>query len=295
MRALAIALLLGSSRVAVAQLLDPSASPSVELTPPSVELQTSSNEDVVTLRDGTILHGHVVELRPGDHVELVLIDGRAQTIAWRDIVSSIGPSFPSQRPSLAQRHLEPAPGRVPVELASRRRPITVGVMRMRPLLGEDSMTFDDNGYVSQSTINYQSRSGTVVCAATPCRIYARPGPLRLQVSGDKILSYSDEVVVPEGGAHVDLRAPDVVQRRIGAAIALNSLTAMLVGGLVMGLGNSLDVHKGIDEKFHPSHPALYYGVGGAIIGAGVGMAVAGIVLWARNRRGVDAVTPLDRF
>ncbi len=265
------------------------------LSPPDGAASPAS-EDVITLRDGTILRGHVTELRPGDHVEIVLLDGRPRTISWNDIGASSGPSFPVHESDRVARWLHPSPGRVPV-LLDAPRPIAVGVLRLRPAIGQSSMTFDDDeGDVSQLNVNYQSRSGVVVCPATPCRIYARPGPLRLQASGEDVLSYSADLDVPPSGVRVALRTPNVARRRWGTLLALQGAAALVAGAVMVGIGAAqpappAPVFPG--EMPLPDHRGTYYGIGGAIIGLGALMLVPGVVLWATNRRGIASVTPLS--
>ena len=285
MRSLVILCLVSLSRLAAAQIVTPWPS-----TPTDPAALLGMGEDVVTLRDGTVLRGHVTELKPNDHVEIVLLDGRTQSVAWGDLASTRGPSFPAlARKNLAAKYLQPSPGRVPVELDAPRTPVSVGVMRAHPAIGQEAMTFDQDGDVSQLTMDWQSRHGVVVCAATPCRIYARPGALDLQVSGQNILAYTAELAVPDAGAHVQLRAPNAAQRRTGALLTMSSLSAIVAGGVFMGLGAAFD---NTTPSRHDSSTALYYGLGGAVVGVGAVMAVTGIILWARNRRGIASVTPL---
>ena len=286
MRPLVVVWVLSLCRFAAAQVVSP-----WPVAPQGPAAVLGMGEDVVTLRDGTILRGHVTELRPNDHVEIVLLDGRTQIVQWGDLAASSGPSFPAAaRRNLAQRYLQPSPGRVPIELDAPRTPVSVGVMRAYPAIGQEAMTLDQDGDVSQLTMDYQSRNGVVVCSATPCRIYARPGALDLQVSGQNVLSYTAQLSVPEAGAHVRLRAPNAAQRRTGTLLTMNSLGALVAGGVLMGLGAAFD--SGPASSHTHDSSSLYYGLGGAVMGVGAVMAVTGIILWARNRRGIDSVAPL---
>ena len=58
---------------------------------------STGSDDVLTLRDGTLLRGHVTELHPLQRVILVLRTGESRTIEWADIASATGPSFSRTR------------------------------------------------------------------------------------------------------------------------------------------------------------------------------------------------------
>jgi hypothetical protein len=51
--------------------------------------------DVVVERDGTLLQGHVAELKPGQSVTLQLLTGEARVVPWDEIAETRGPSFPA--------------------------------------------------------------------------------------------------------------------------------------------------------------------------------------------------------
>ncbi len=259
---------------------------------------SSSAEDVITLRDGTILRGHVTTLKPGVQLELVLLDGRTETIAWSDVLSSVGPSFPEAPHRPGEKFLQPAPGRVPVVLEAP-RPVAVGVLSSRPRIGQDTVTVDNGVGVAQWTTNYQSAQGAVVCAVTPCRIWAQPGALRLQISGDDVLSYAPDVDVPPGGLAIALRAPSATQRRTGTMLMTLGVGGALAGAITMGVGAAVadgrmsvpDIGGGTRTIGGDDRP-VFYGLGGALLGAGVISLVTGAVLFARNQLGVESIRPI---
>jgi hypothetical protein len=250
-------------------------------------ISTVDGSDVVTLRDGTILRGHVTELKPGDHVELVLLDGRTQTIQWSEIAASAGPSFPVSKPNPAARFLAPAPDRVPVQIASTGKPLTIGVLQTRPAIGQESATFDDGVNVSQLTTNYQSSRGVVVCTTTPCQIYAHPGLLKLQPSGEDVLSYSSELSVPNDGVRVTLRAPSVRNAALTRNLLILSLPGVIAGATLLGMAPAY-----ADKVFPAATSPALYGTGAVALSAGVGLGIAGLVTLLRNRSGIDSVEPL---
>ena len=158
-----------------------------------------------------------------------------------------------------------------------------------------SQRVDDGIDAGQLNINYQSRDGVVVCEATPCQVYARPGTLVVQASGSGVLSYTTDFEVPVNGARVTLRAPSVSSRRSAGMLLAAGLGALIAGGVTAGVGAAFDhaggtLPNGMTEKNSTS--TVYYGVGGALLSAGAVMAIAGGALWAHNSAGVDGIAPL---
>ncbi len=271
LRTLCMLALLFSARIAAAQL-----NPGM-----------TSVEDVIALRDGTILRGRVAEMRPGDHVEIVLLDGRSQTIPWSEIVSRAGPSFPEARLQLADRWLKPSPGREPVIVESTGKPLAVGVLQARPMIGQESETMSDGFNLEQLTTDWQSRAGVVVCTTTPCQLYARPGELQLQTSGPGIFSSTAEVTVPPGGLRVKLRAPTVAGRRLGIVLLGASIAGLVGAPILFGMAAAFGSDKSTQDAV-----TINYALGGVFLGLGVLTAVPGIVLIALNRPGIASIEPL---
>jgi hypothetical protein len=254
-------------------------------------LAQSASEDVITLHDGAILRGHVTVVRPGIEVEIVLLDGRAQIIPCSDIATTAGPSFPVAPPNLAAQFRAPGPNRVPLLVESTGGPLTVGVMRT-PSIGETSMTIDDGSDAARLDINYQQRRGVVVCETTPCQLYAPPGHLVLQASGRDILSYTADLDLPVAGARVSLRAPSASHRRAGVLLVAGSLGTAIAGAVMAGVGASFDRTTPALPMRNDSSSTTYYGIGGALIGSGVVMAIVGGALWASGKTGVEEVKEL---
>ena len=255
--------------------------------PAAAQVQVPSTEDVVTLRDGTILRGHVTLLKPNDHLEIVLLDGRTQSVQWSLIAASVGPSFPAPKTRPAERFLKPAPGRARVIVESTGRSLTVGVLSMRPAIGQDSATISDGVSIDQFTADYQSRKGVVVCVATPCQIFARPGPLTLQTSGLGLLASSSEVIVPPEGVRVRVRAPQASDRRAAVLFGAWSLATVLTGGIVAATG------AGFTDPIFGSTGRDMYIAGGAVAAIGIGLGVAALVYWRRGRTGIESVEPAE--
>ena len=262
---------------------------SLPLVPPPTR-HRETGEDVLTLHDGTVLRGDVTILKPGDHVEIVLLDGRSQNIPWSDVASSAGPSFPAAAtPRYAEHYLHPSAGRVPLVIDSIGRALTVGVLTLHPIIGEDTVSVSDGLTLDQSTTDVQSRSGTVVCTSTPCQIFAPPGRLILQTSGVGVLGSTTELTVPPTGGRVLLRAPMVRDQQIGRSLASASLTVILSGALSAIFGAAYS------DPFFGNLGDVFFGVAGALAGVGVGLGIAAIVYLVRSNDGIVSIQPGARF
>jgi hypothetical protein len=225
--------------------------------------------DTLTLSDGTVLRGHATELKPGDHVELVLLDGRVQTVAWNEIVASDGPSFPFDP---AAAFLAPGPGRVPLEVDSSVA-ARIGV-HPQPDLGGPCIP---------------------VCASTPCTLYVAPGDLRLDVSGEGVVAYATEVVVPASGARISLKPGNAAESAAGTRLIIASIPLTIAGAVLAGVGSTMGHEPSFSgtKLSYSDNRAPMEGVGGAMVGVGVGALVSGIVLVARSHSGSESLQPLD--
>jgi hypothetical protein len=225
--------------------------------------------DTLTLSDGTVLRGHATELKPGDHVELVLLDGRVQTVAWSEIVASDGPSFPFDP---VAPFLSPGPGRVPLKIDSS-IDARIGV-HPQPDLGGPCVT---------------------VCGTTPCTIYVAPGDLRLDVSGAGVVPYSTEVVVPASGARMHLSPGNAAENAAGVRLIIASIPLTIAGGVLAGVGSTFGHQPSFSgtKVTYADDRAPMEGIGGAMVGVGVGALVSGIVLVAKGHSGTETMQSLD--
>jgi hypothetical protein len=218
----------------------------------------ASGLDVITLADGTIFRGNVTELKPGDHVVVVLLDGRSQSIAWSDITSSVGPSFPCDP---AAEYLTPAPGRVPLEVDST-VPSSIAVARGPEMIP--------------------------VCATTPCTIYVS-GDVALSATGDRIDPCPINVSVPPAGGRVLLHPASLAKRSSGVALLIAGATMSIAGAALAGVGTSFNhepTYSG-GKMGYEDNSAPMEAIGGTIAGVGVGALVSGIVLLATNHASSD--------
>jgi hypothetical protein len=251
--------------------------------------------DVLALRGGGMLRGHVTEIDPAHAATtIVLLNGATRVVPTGDILDARGPAYPARgeapstpaapggeaqlapiavppRPSAptpGEEYLHPAPDRVPVHLESPRGAQLVGVM---------VPSFTARGHRGV-TSNY-------LCF-TPCTLYARPGSFQVEVGGEETSASTPTFEVPDAGLRVTVHA-----RRAAVEGALFGVyyagTWTLTGG-----GAMLLVAAGENGPHEERQPLL---LGGAVVGLlGVGLIAAGITLEATNPSGVAAVSPLPR-
>jgi hypothetical protein len=246
--------------------------------------------DAVTLHDGSLLQGHVSEIKPGVQITLVLLDGQARTIAWADIAESRGPSFanpapppPPQMPVQAgyEAYLQPGPGRVPLQIESVGPQMQVGVPEAT-----------GTGWVGNHVVSITlSRR---LCDA-PCTLYVPSGAsFPITTSGPGLRTATTDVDVPAGGASVRMRAPTLAK-------AFGAVVLLAVGAVGIGSGGALVAvgqrHQEIDHNSFKLVDAPNQGEidgGGAMIGIGIPALAGGIALLALNRSGVESSQPLGR-
>jgi hypothetical protein len=208
--------------------------------------------DVITLADGTILRGHVTTLKPGDRVELVLLDGRTQAIAWNEMTSSVGPSFPCDLP-----YVTPGPGRVALQV--------------------------DSSVPAHISVS-QWPEQVPVCGTTPCTIFVPPGEVSLSASGAEIDPCPINLTVPQVGGKVTLHPASPRRRSSGVALLIAGTTLGLVGATIAGVGTTMDHEPNFSgtKVSYQDDSVPMEAIGGTIAGFGVGALVSGIVLLATN-------------
>jgi hypothetical protein len=207
-------------------------------------------EDVVTLRDGSVLRGRAREVRVDESVVLMLPSGETRAIPWPQVTSATGPSFqptaappaapaapppppPETAADLEAREAElatedfrrPAPGRVPLVVESPDRVQVVGVTL--------SVTAVGTGVESQLITRHRE-----LCR-TPCTLYVRPGAFPLYTGGLGVVEATSDLAVPPHGARVQVHAPSETLTRAYTMAGGVSLALMLGGIAVAGLGDFL--------------------------------------------------------
>ena len=242
---------------------------------PALAHPAPSNEDVIITTDGAIFRGHVSELHPGKSATIVLLDGRAKTLAWSEIAKSEGPSFPrtSEPVKEEEEHidpLQPGPGRVPFAVESVGKQQTI------------SLHFDD-----AIRINGWGVSVTARICRTPCTMYLPPGFYTLQSEGAGVVAARTPVQVSGGGGHVKLKAPSSGVRAGGVALVVVGAAAVLAGGLTMAMAPLMQTTTyslGGTVTTYDGTP-LFVG-GGATMGAGALMIIPGAIMIAKTKGGL---------
>jgi hypothetical protein len=236
--------------------------------------QSATGEDVIVTTDGSILRGHVSELRPGESAVIVLLDGRTRTLAWSEIARSEGPSFPSTAPPPEDDldPLRPGSGRVPLVVESAGKE-------------QDLSLVADGIKVNGFGLSISAR----ICQ-TPCTLYLQPGVYTLLSEGRGLVSARTEVSVHSRGGHLRLKAISTRGRTIGIVLTSLGGAAILAGAATMMVIPDYqdvvrtDIAIGEQASFDPR--PLYIG-GGIAMGVGAAMIATGAVLIAKAKGGVE--------
>lgn len=231
--------------------------------------RAEAQEDVIVTRDGAILHGHISELRPGKSATIVLLDGSTRTIQWGDIARSSGPSFPEARKPEDEPVdvLKPGPGRVPflVESAGAPQRITLHV---------------DSGV----RVNGFAFTVSAELCRTPCTLYLPPGTYGVESHAEGVVGAFTVAQVGDNGGHLKLKAKSSAVRGGGIALVAVGAAALLAGGITMAMGPLFSTGVSLTGESTYDATPLYIG-GGATMGAGAVMIVAGSVMIAKTKGG----------
>lgn len=223
-------LCLGSAPAARAQVQQaappPDAEPAAAAPAPGPVAAAAEPEHVVTLRDGAIYRGVLIELVPNDHLVLRLATGELRRIAWADIQS---------------RHVvAPAPAAVPVPVAA--QPPTPRGPRAVVHVDSSSPQAELYRNIGSSMLVAVGQPGAMygqaehwerICRA-PCDTPVDPSS-RFQIRGDGLVP-SAPFDLPSGQASVTVSVkPGSLARRKGGV----ALLTVGVLGVTMGLSLAL--------------------------------------------------------
>lgn len=218
--------------------------------------------DSVTLRDGSLLRGTIVELAPGKSVVIAVPGVGTRTIAWAEVASTAFAGDPSGRSASGPEgpvpeDREPAPGpsrpRITIELS---RPGEVHLLEAGwPVQA---------GYRPSRSIYSAARS---VCRA-PCeRVIDGSAGNPFFFGGSRTVPSRIFYLKDLEGDYVARVKPGRVGMLLGGAALLGlGYAGTLGGGLVVGLSR--------DEE-----PRL---VGGIVLGAGLALLAASIAMIVRG-------------
>jgi hypothetical protein len=121
-----------------------------------------------------------------------------------------------------------------------------------------------------------------VCT-TPCSLFARPGPLSLQLAGEGLISSMTSVDVPEAGGWVRMRAPTRARQVtsyvfLGGGVASLGVAffTLLTGGLWSGTASLANSAR------------TMFIVGGTFTVLGAASLTGGLVLYRQCRTGIES-------
>jgi hypothetical protein len=214
-------------------------------------------QDSVTLKNGAIYSGEIVEKVPGDHETLKLATGEVKRIEWADIVPSAPPA-PPPPPVAAPTPAAPPAKQVRVRLDAD------NVNTQLEAYGGEALVADGNGRV------YEEEEGIPVCTA-PCDKSLAGGRYRVNGPG----------IVPSGWFDLPLNADSVVLH------AKTSSQAAMITGLIMtaasvgvGVGGGVPFYVIGNDSQSPNQAFKDVGIGFFVLGAM--MVVVGLPLWLIN-------------
>jgi hypothetical protein len=238
-------------------------------------------DDVLQLRDGTLLRGQIAERRPDGTTVIVLLTGEVRTIPGEEIASAstvpLAPPPPPAPPApvspaasflttssfdeIEQALRTPGPGRVPLRVESVGREQSVGIALGR--VAQPGLP------APMATTLYRE-----VCQ-TPCTLHVRPGAFALWTGGNGVASITTQVRVPHDGTRVIMRAPSAAVWKTAPYVAAVGGAMMMTGGMILGMS--------LTETFRSD-----LGVGLGITGLAVGgvAAITGLVLLSKNPWGI---------
>jgi hypothetical protein len=221
-----------------------------------------SQRYVVLTNDGSRFEGELVERVAGSHVTIKLVTGDIRTIPaanvraeWRPGLGPVGMPINGVPPGIAS------------SLLLTQTPALTGV----PLAyhGPDELTIHlSNATNETGTLYHESASGWEVVCQMPCTTTVDP-------KGNYKIHNSDVFRFPSGPGSVDLVA-DIGSRQKNRTLAT---WLIILGATVAPLGGILAAGI-IDDHLQSGPTVADKAGGGAILGASIGMIVAGVVLLA---------------
>jgi hypothetical protein len=218
--------------------------------------------DSVTLRNGAIYSGEIVEKVPGDHETLKLATGEVKRFEWADIVPAAPPAPPAPPPP-------PPPVAVPTPAAPPARQVRVrldadNVNTQLEAYGGVDLVADGNGRV------YEQEEGIPVCTA-PCDKPLTGGRYRVNGPG----------IVPSGWFDLPVNADSVVlHAKTSSQVAMTLGVLMTATSVGVGVGGGVPFYVVGNEPQSPNQAFKDVGIGFFVLGTA--MLVVGIPLWILN-------------
>lgn len=221
--------------------------------------------DTVVLRDGTVLRGTILASIPGQSVEIAVAVGGTRKVAWSEVASigwaggpgiGEGATSPANGP-VPQDMAEPTPGpsrpRIFIELT---RPAELHLLEA----GMAAVTMK----MSRSAYFAGSRS---VCRAPCGKVIDGSAGLPMYFGGERLMpSRAFYLKDLEGDYVARVRPGRVGMFSAGLGVTGLGYAGTLTGGLLVG------ITRGETRA-----------IGGAVLGAGLALLVAGIVMIVQSR------------
>jgi len=220
---------------------------------------TRSNEDTVTLKDGSVLRGTLTEIAKGAHISLLLSTSQTARVRWDAIVKVERGGVPIDLAAISPNAVPVTP--TPVVTAPK---IPSGTVRVHIEASREDLELEmDTG----GAMNWE-----VVCTA-PCD---RDLPLGhvYRINGSGVRKSKPFSLQAAAGSYVTLTVDHGTTAGFVGGIVLTSLGSpvVFVGALITLVGASLDSKYSTDVL----------GIGLVTTGIGAAVMVPGIVLVANN-------------
>jgi hypothetical protein len=242
---------------------------------PSIARAQGAPAETVTLRDGSVFRGELVEKIPGDHVTIKLATGEIKVFRWADIVDT-----PQHGVSTGG-----AGGTQSLEMTSDRP----GTELYRIEGGATGI-----GWVGGRSLAMTIASFSRVCSA-PCKTMVDPNATYF-VAGDGITPSDRFTLAPKPHTlHLKVNAGSASQRSWGWVSSSLGLTGMIVGGTFILLGSlmspdpSKSIYQGDPQGLQRDQDRAdtFKTIGYVSLGFGAGFLALGIVLVATS--GTDVI------
>jgi hypothetical protein len=246
-------------------------------TPAPQPVAAAPAPDLVLLKDGSMVRGTIVDLKVGDHVQILTVTGESRSYPMSD-VQFAGPA--SERPTRGA----PAGGTdagSSLPMGTSRSP---GSSEVRPKVvvhGQEA----NASFTSEEPLTFQVRNGSAIAAGpggvavavgydeictTPCQATMPAGTHTLALSKDGGTAIEAEAVtLPPGNSSVEGK----YESRSGIRVAGWAIFGVgLVGGTAIALSGSSSCSA--EDEYDCGYTNIYIGGGIALAGTLVGLVMA---------------------
>lgn len=246
----------------------------------SQSIQSGGSSDrIVTLSDGALYRGELIELVPNDHITIRLATGEVKRFEWATI-SDVSTPVVSPTPQFSPP--TPAP------------PITGAQLSPRKMTTRVTIESDDNrvalfrsmgstqvvAYGQMGTMVGRLESWKQICRA-PCGVTTEVNE-QYAIRGEGIVpsGYFSLPLQPTVNLHV--KSGSAAQRLAGVLLLSLGAGGIAGGILLLAIGPTESLaYNGTGYSFQPD--SSYRVGGGVMLGLGVGMLAGGIALMVKSK------------